>query len=749
MVAGSAVAVNEGWLPWRSEGRLHVRVESLPDGKIGDVTVRGPEGLTKHLTRTSTLTGVKPGQYVVEAGGLRGTDHDLFPPKVEQTVTVTAGGTASATVDYNTVVPHTTKSVSARDIHSVDGASVTLSSESATANALAPGDVLVAGVGRHTPEGLLRKVTEVRRNGRGVTAVTKPATLREAVPQGRINVVDEPVMSPEEAMRQEDPAPDAAFAGPGITPAGLRKGSAATGEDPELEADGEGGFTFLYEIRKGETSFGADPDDPKRGEASLECTAGGSLPFLGNAAFTATTPKMTLDTSWGQGTQKGVRWLLTASQTSSLGAKTNAVEAKCDGRWLYPKAPIRIGVIVIPLGPLPVVIGVHAALTGALSVGGKVAVKAGQNAHFEAGIEVPDNGGAKGIAEFDNQFVLHEPPSFEIEGSFKVGARLSFQLYGTVGPYLDITPGLKLVHKTNFERQATIKTELRGGLYTTAGIDLEWLGFDKGSVEISDLYHVDRVLWDETWHESPAGRAARENPTACPDAATMTAAVADLDEVTDPVDMRVTGRKCWRDWAVADWVPGLSAERVSATLFKRKGDSLTPALTMVGGEGPAGGKAHTATCTEVKDLEVPSGLLDYLCPAGTGASATAAFDPASADVFASGGDGYVPVRTDAELKKLRGPLRAVQACGNCSPKGGDGSAQIIMLFYGNRYVGMVKRGAAFSSRQVAAQNGTRVISRVQWATPEDPVCCPSGPVAIYQYTWRDHELRYTESVSSG
>jgi hypothetical protein len=133
MVGGSVAAVNEGWMPWQSEseGQLQVRVGSLPVGKIGDVTVRGPEGMTEHVTRTSTLTGVKPGRYTITAGRVRGTDHDLYPPTVEQTATVPAGGRASVTVDYNTVIPHTTKPVDAVEIREVDGDSVTLAPGSA------------------------------------------------------------------------------------------------------------------------------------------------------------------------------------------------------------------------------------------------------------------------------------------------------------------------------------------------------------------------------------------------------------------------------------------------------------------------------------------------------------------------------------------------------------------------------------------------------------------------------------------
>ncbi|MEU6885657.1 LppP/LprE family lipoprotein [Streptomyces viridosporus] len=746
---GGGVALEEGWLPWQSEGRLRVDVDSLPNGKKADVTVRGPDGITEHVTRSSTITGLRPGRYTVTAGPVQGTDHNLYPPRVEQTVTVPADGTASATIDYNTVIPHATKPVNASDVRQVDGEVVTLSEASPVAQNLAVGDILVVGVSPKTPEGLLRKVVQVRGRGNEVIVVTKPATLVEAVPQGRIDVTDVPLQSPGQSAGAENGATRPAVysrarngtTGP-LTPVG------ALEEDPELEVGGEGGFAFGYKVDLGKTDFGADKSDPNKGTLNAECAAVGAAPLLSEAAFAATTPRFSLVTRWDNGRQKGVRWSLKATQTSTLGAETNSVEAKCDARWLYPKEPVRVGRFTVPVGPLQVVVSVEAALTGVVGVAGKASVKVDQKASFEAGMELPKTGPAKPIAKFENKFTVGDPVALEGELSAKAGVRLTFLLYGTAGPYLDLTPGVKGVQKVNVERQGTISTELRGGLYTSAGIDMNWIGLDQHVAEIPDLFHIDKVIWDKTWRESPTDKAARENPTACPDTATTTSAVVGLDEVADATDMMVTGRKCWRDWAVVDWVPNFYADRVSATVFKRKGNTLTPQITMVGTDGPKVSGDHTATCRKVEELKVPPGLLDYLCPTSTGPSATAPFDPAAANVFKSGG--FVPFFADAsDMKALKGPLRAVQACGNCGPEGGDGSAQIIMLFYGNRYVGMVEEGEVYSSRQVISQDGTRVTSRVQWATPDDPVCCPSGKVVTYRHTWRDHQLYYTESVNSG
>lgn len=80
-------------------------------------------------------------------------------------------------------------------------------------------------------------------------------------------------------------------------------------------------------------------------------------------------------------------------------------------------------------------------------------------------------------------------------------------------------------------------------------------------------------------------------------------------------------------------------------------------------------------------MSTPAGLMDFVCPSATSASAQVPFNSASASVLEK--EGYKPV---SEAEGLKGPLRAVQVCGNCD---GDGSAQDILLFYGNRYVGMV------------------------------------------------------------
>jgi len=107
-------------------------------------------------------------------------------------VTVQAGTTAQAVVDYLTIVPDTTKVLGSTVLRTLISASpdgVTLVfANSPALPPLAPGDVLVAGVSPQTPFGFLRKVTAVSVQGTQVVVTTGPATLFDAAPRGGFDV---------------------------------------------------------------------------------------------------------------------------------------------------------------------------------------------------------------------------------------------------------------------------------------------------------------------------------------------------------------------------------------------------------------------------------------------------------------------------------------------------------------------------------------------------------------------------------
>jgi hypothetical protein len=79
-----------------------------------------------------------------------------------------------------TVIPATTRVVAAADIASVTTSGPTLTITLGAAVRVAVGDIIVAGIGRATPDGLIAKVTGIS----GTTLTATSATLRQAAPQG-------------------------------------------------------------------------------------------------------------------------------------------------------------------------------------------------------------------------------------------------------------------------------------------------------------------------------------------------------------------------------------------------------------------------------------------------------------------------------------------------------------------------------------------------------------------------------------
>ena len=81
-------------------GSLAISINGLPGGTAAAVTVTGPAGFSQSITAGSTLTGLAPGSYTVAAASVTGGSQTYTPSPVSQAVAVTAGATASATVNY-------------------------------------------------------------------------------------------------------------------------------------------------------------------------------------------------------------------------------------------------------------------------------------------------------------------------------------------------------------------------------------------------------------------------------------------------------------------------------------------------------------------------------------------------------------------------------------------------------------------------------------------------------------------------
>jgi len=98
--------------PLPTTGALAITIKGLPAGTSGDVAITGPNGYTHHSIATETLPALGPGSYTIVASAVTNPAVMYVPTPGSQPATVTAGGTASATVTY--AVPASNRSTTDR-----------------------------------------------------------------------------------------------------------------------------------------------------------------------------------------------------------------------------------------------------------------------------------------------------------------------------------------------------------------------------------------------------------------------------------------------------------------------------------------------------------------------------------------------------------------------------------------------------------------------------------------------------------
>jgi hypothetical protein len=80
-------------------GTLSVQVSGL-GGATATIQVSGPGGFSRSLSSSQSFTAVTPGSYTITAPAASTTAYDYAPTAATQSVDVTAGNTATATVTY-------------------------------------------------------------------------------------------------------------------------------------------------------------------------------------------------------------------------------------------------------------------------------------------------------------------------------------------------------------------------------------------------------------------------------------------------------------------------------------------------------------------------------------------------------------------------------------------------------------------------------------------------------------------------
>jgi hypothetical protein len=98
VAAGSTASASVAYAV--STGALTISVSGLPNGTNAPITVTGPGSFSRTVTATATLADLAPGTYTVAAAALSVGPTQYTPSAATQTVSVTAGATASRSVAY-------------------------------------------------------------------------------------------------------------------------------------------------------------------------------------------------------------------------------------------------------------------------------------------------------------------------------------------------------------------------------------------------------------------------------------------------------------------------------------------------------------------------------------------------------------------------------------------------------------------------------------------------------------------------
>ena len=430
-------------------GALTVDVADLPAGLAGAVTVSGPDGYTREITATTTLTGLPAGAYEVGAGAVPTSGGAYYPVADVSTVVVPAGGTAQASVDYAIFVPDSTVTVNSSEVVSLSGApGAQVLVLGAGAPALAVGDIIVIGIGPETPDGLLAKVTSVSiTNGQQTIGLTS-ATLLQALPSGTFDVTE--ALSPP-------------VAGTLLT--------SAQASDWRLSGGTEA-------VRN--STFLSAP-------SVTNTTAGGSFNYGGGNPITCTnasgvsfTPTLSVSPSFHLAAAWAPFVGVTSATVSSTISATISVSATVQAGVTCTLASTALRTIPLPpidvqIGPVPLILVPTLALVIHGSATSIASVTAGISRGFTATAGLRDSGGQ--FSPISSATITSDSdtlPTPTASGSLTaaLGPQLAILLYGLAGPEVSIGAALNFSANTS----ATPWWSLQGCLEAGAGLTVPALG---------------------------------------------------------------------------------------------------------------------------------------------------------------------------------------------------------------------------------------------------------------------------------
>lgn len=372
-----------------------------------------------------------------------------------------------AEVNENAIVPATTvvlgnTTLSYLSSVSADESTLTFGQTTRQLSSLSVGDVIASGVSKLTPDGLLRKVTNIVRSNNGTVVDTAPATLEDAIeecysnstwqllPDGSaVSLSDQGSLNYTNSMSSSAAANQVSSVNT----------AASTQSDPS-------GTDFYIDINK------VLYEDPSTG---AKITANGSLDFDITFNFGLTIQN----------------WALTEAHFSTTATETAQVKLSADVALadyskeveIYSQDLDSFTIWIPSVPPFPVVITpvltVNVGLDGTVSVG--VTTSVTQTATLTTGLEY-DRGAWSPIWKFTHSFNWN-PAQLTADCEFKgyAAPQLTFMLYGVAGPYGQLKGYLEL----DADIFQTPWWNLYGGLEPDVGFKMEVLGYDIADYELA------------------------------------------------------------------------------------------------------------------------------------------------------------------------------------------------------------------------------------------------------------------------
>lgn len=386
-------------------GTLTVSVKHLAPGAKAVVRVSGPTArrVTLRAGRTLRLK-VRAGRYLISGSGVR-VKQGLRYPQAPLNVRVRPKRTTRAALNYAVVVSSRTQVLGASAVGRITAVSAdSLSLPSSAASGIKAGSIIVAGPSAQAPYGLLRRVTARNDAGGQTKLQTEPASLPDAIPEGRLDVTL---------------APDGTLSGASVGP--------QTRAEQLARLDMSKTVSFERAL--------AGP-----GASGGGCSANaGTLALKGSATVGM---GFDLNASWGLFSGVSADFNADVSAKAALGVEAG-INASCTAKFNTPQA--RFARVVVFVGPVPVTLTPFVEGVAKATVGGAVTGRAGvsysMNAH--AGLHL-DKNGVHPSTSFTQNLSGDRPGLPAADGSAEVsgGPRAGVLVYEAAGPTVTVSASL-------------------------------------------------------------------------------------------------------------------------------------------------------------------------------------------------------------------------------------------------------------------------------------------------------------------